>query len=314
MFKSARLTLTILYMLIVAIIVFGFSIFLYQSIGRNLQDASDDDFAGHVSHQHFVQHTLDSIQYEIIFADLIIIVTSAGLSYMLAGWTLQPIQKSVEAQKAFAANASHELRTPLAVIRNDTEVFLRNPAQSKELAVKTMESNMEEVDRMSGIVENLLLLARSDNGLKPSLETVDLTALLHKMVEKIKPLAEKKNIQIDFTPKETLAIRGNSSSLERAILNLLQNSIEHSSSLSLITIETSQKDSQVVIKVIDTGAGIDEKDLPHVFTRFYKSETSSGSGLGLSIVKEIIDYHAGEVAIESVKNKGTTVTVIIPLT
>ena len=313
MFKNARLKLTVLYVLIVAVIVFGFSIFLYQSIGHNLRDVSDDDFAGPEFHQHFVANTLDTLQYELLFADLIIIIASAGLSYMLAGRTLKPIQKSVEAQKAFAANASHELRTPLSVMRNDMEVFLRNPNQTKELASRTMNSNMEEVERMSGIVENLLLLARSDNGVKPTLSTVDLTGLVKKMVEKVEPLAKKKNIQFKFVSQGTLSIKGDSASFERAILNILQNSIEHSSMGGSITIETAKSGSQAIIKVIDTGSGIDEKDLPHIFTRFYKSEISTGSGLGLSIVKEIVEQHEGEILIESVKGKGTTVVITTPL-
>ncbi len=313
MFTNARLKLTALYVLIVAIIVFGFSIFLYQSVGSNLRDASDDDFAGHDSHQHFVSNTLDSLQYELLFADLIIIVTSAGLSYVLAGRTLKPIQKSVEAQKVFAANASHELRTPLTVMRNDMEVFLRNTSQTKELAQKTMNSNLEEIERMSGIVENLLLLARSDNASLPTLAPLDVSILIKTMTRKMQSLADKKNIQIISKLPDSLMIQGNTALLERVMLNILQNSIEHTPQHGSITFETTQQDSQVIIRVIDTGSGIDEKDLPNIFTRFYKTESSNGSGLGLSIVKEIIDQHHGSISIESIKSKGTTVIIHLPV-
>jgi signal transduction histidine kinase len=313
MFTNARLKLTALYVLIVAIIVFGFSVFLYQSIGSNLRDASDDDFAGHDSHQHFVSNTLDSLQYELLFADLVIIITSAGLSYVLAGRTLRPIQKSVEAQKVFAANASHELRTPLTVMRNDIEVFLRNISQTKEQASKTMNSNLEEIERMSGIVENLLLLARSDNASVPVLVPLDASTLVKTMIKKMQSSADKKNIQLISKLPDSLMIKGNNALLERAILNILQNSIEHTPQYGSITFEMIQKDSQAIIRIIDTGSGIDEKDLPNIFTRFYKAESSNGSGLGLSIVKEIIDQHHGSISIESIKNKGTTVIIHLPM-
>ena len=315
MFKNARLKLTILYVLLVGIIVFGFSVFLYQQVGRNLQDASDDDFAGHDSHQHFVANTLDSLQYELIVADVIILITSAGLSYALAGKTLEPIQKSVEAQKEFAANASHELRTPLAVMKNDIEVFLRNREPVYELAAKTIKSNLEEVDRMTKMVENLLMIARSDNGSKYEMKKVDMGPLLSSIVEKIRPLAENKNIKLSLDQKnEHLVVMGDVLSLERVALNIIQNSIEHTMKGGSITIYSVKEYSNLIIKISDDGVGIEEKDLAHVFKRFYKSESSSGTGLGLSIVREIIKEHNGTIAIESKKGKGTQVIIKIPIT
>ena len=307
-FFKARLKLTLLYIIIVAIIVFGFSGFLYRSIGQNLKDAHDDEFAGVESHRHFVENTLVYVKDDLILADLVILILTAGLSFILAGKTLKPIQLSVEAQRVFAANASHELRTPLAVMRNDIEVFMRGTSSIGETS-RTMNSNLEEIERMSGIVENLLMLARSDNASLPTLSKLDVSALSKTMVQKMQSQAHKKNIKLILKSSEPLMIRGDSALLERAMLNILQNSIEHTPPGGSITVETVKKDAEIAISIVDTGSGIHQKDLPHIFTRFYKTESSGGSGLGLSIVKEIVEQHDGSISVESVHGKGTTVTV-----
>ncbi len=313
MFFKARLKLTGLYVLIVAVIVLGFSLFLYQSIKTNLRDASDDDFADRGSHQHFIQDTLGSVENDLALADLVIILVSAGLSFALAGKTLKPIQLSVEAQKAFAANASHELRTPLAVMRNDIEVHLRNPTPTKELAERTMKSNLEEIKRMSSMVEDLLLLARSDNHAISEHTSVDLNVVTQNMVYRMKALAESKKIKLTYTHSDPNVIQGSQGQLERAVLNILQNSIDHTPTGGSIAVTAEKKDSQVILCITDTGSGIAAKDLPHIFTRFYKGDSAAGTGLGLSIVKEIVNQHDGHIFAESVEGQGTTITIRLPL-
>jgi signal transduction histidine kinase len=314
LFFKARIKLTALYVLIVAIIVFGFSIFLYQSIEKNLTDASDDDFADTGSHQHFVQHTLDSVQSDLILADIFILIVTAGFSFVLAGKTLKPIQQSVEAQKAFASNASHELRTPLAVMRNDIEVYLRNNSPTKEITHGTMKSNLEEIKHMSGIVEDLLLLARSDNQTIRERKDIDINDLLKKMLERMNSLANTKNVKLTYTPSGPFTIKGVQKSLERVILNILQNSIDHTPNGGSIITKVEKDGLQVVIYITDTGSGIAPEKLPHIFKRFYKGDSANGTGLGLSIVKGIVDQHGGDVSVESGLGKGTTVIVKLPIT
>jgi signal transduction histidine kinase len=312
-FLKARLKLTALYVLIVAVIILGFSIFLYQSIERNLNDSSEEDFSGIDSHHHFVQNTLDSVQNELIFADIVILITAAGLSFILAGRTLRPIQLSVEAQKAFAANASHELRTPLAVIRNDIEVFLRSTAQTKDIAETTMKSNLDEVKRMSHIVEDLLVLARSDNHILATHTDVEVSILIQNTVNRMRALAENRKVQLSNSVSVPTKIKGNNDQIERAFLNILQNSIDHTPSGGTVHISTEKKDSEVIIRIVDTGSGIPAKDLPNIFKRFYKGDSGKGTGLGLSIVKEIVDQHRGHISVESIETKGTTFTIHLPL-
>jgi two-component system OmpR family sensor kinase len=316
-FFKARLKLTTLYVFIVAIIIFGFSIFLYQSIGRNLKDASDDDFADVKSHHHFVENALPSVLNDLILADIFILIITAGFSFVLAGKTLKPIQESVEAQRAFAANASHELRTPLAVMRNDIEVYLRSNSPSKEMTQGTMTSNLEEITRMSSIVEDLLLLARSDNKLDVPRTDININSLIKKLIEKMESLAFSKNIKLIYMPSGPFVIQGVQESLERMILNILQNAIDHTprggSVSAIVEKEKERTETPVIIKITDTGSGITPEKLPHIFKRFYKGDSGSGTGLGLSIVKGIVEEHRGEISIQSVTGKGTTVIIKLPI-
>ena len=312
-FFVARLKLTAQYVLIIAVIVCGFSLFLFQSLERSLKDVNDDDFTGPESHQHFVDHTLGSLGNELLLADVIILLAAAGVSFALAGKTLKPIQRSLEAQTAFAANASHELRTPLAVIRNDIEVFLRHPAHTKEMAVVVMNSNLEEVKRMSGMVEDLLLLARSDNKVTPTYVDVHLNEVIQSVVDRLKPLALSKKVLLASENLDAVTIKGSASPLERAVLNILQNSLEHTPAGNSVHIDLKQGKTHVTLQISDSGAGIKLQDLPHVFTRFYKGESAAGTGLGLSIVKEIVDQHKGRITIASIEGKGSTVNIQFPL-
>jgi signal transduction histidine kinase len=311
-FFWARLKLTGTYVFILVVILLGFSITLYQNLERNLLDASDDDFSGIESHHHFVQNTLADVENEIILIDLIILIAAAGASYILAGYTLRPIQASMEAQRMFSENASHELRTPLAVMKNDMEVLLRNPNPAKDLVHKTLRSNIEEIDDLSQMAGDLLRLARSQNMTRIPKDTIDISSITTKIGEKMQPIASKKEITLRISQSGLLLIYGNVASIERILINLIQNAIDHTLAGGTVVVDVQSKGSSAIIEVSDTGTGISEKDLPHIFNRFYKGESASGSGLGLSIVKELINQHAGDVSIKSTKGVGTVVTITLP--
>ena len=313
MFIQARLKLTALYVITVAVIVCGFSVYLYQNIQSNLQDSDQDNFSDMQHHDSFIDHTLSETRKNILFADAVIIIGAAGLSYMLAGMTLRPIQQSLEAQRSFAANASHELRTPLAVMKNDIEVLQHNLHRTKGDENATLRSNLEEIARMSSIVEDLLLLARSDNQKITEFTTVDLSLLVRSVSEKMRVLAERKGVAFSNVSSGTGTVRSSPTHLERAILNIIQNSIDHTPAGGSITVTTAQDPKFVHLSVSDTGVGISQQDLPHVFTRFYKGETSTGTGLGLAIVKGIIEQHGGAIIIESAAGTGTVVRIDLPL-
>lgn len=316
MFLKARLKITALYVFILIIIVVVFSIFLYQNISSNLLDTQDDDFRGTESRIHFVDQTLTSVQGNIVIADLIVITIATILSYFLAGQTLRPIQKSLESQKSFAAQASHELRTPLTIMKTDVESILKNKSYTKGLVEEAFRSNLEEIDHLTTIAENLLLLARSDNNIAPDFTVIDIKNVILGVVNRVSGIAKEKNINIHFSPTDVFEVKGNEKAFSRVILNILQNSLDHTSHNGLVSIDI-QKDKKVArIKIYDTGSGIEPKDLPNIFDRFYKGSMSSNdhrTGLGLSIVQEIIIQHHGKVEINSTLGKGTTVMLNLPL-
>lgn len=312
-FLWARLKLTGVYVLIVAIIVIGFSLFLYQNLQRSLYEANDSDFADTGSQQHFIEHTLTSFENNILLVDIIILIATGALGYAFAGYTLRPIQHALEAQQAFSENASHELRTPLAVIRNDFEVLLRNPSPTKEAMHAALKSGIEEVDHLTSMTRDLLTLARSHTSATVPSEKIDLADIARRTADKMRPLCDKESVTLSVTTDAPVFVLGRQGELSRVLTNLLQNAVEHTPKGGLIKIEITKEDTRALVRVSDNGSGIDGKDLPHVFERFYKGEGTNGSGLGLSIVKEIIAQHGGELSIESEKEKGTIVMVRLPL-
>ncbi len=313
MFLRARLKLTGLYVLILAVIVFSFSALFYQSVRLNLISSREEYFAGILPHRHFIEDTLGVVARQILIGDIFVLIVAGGLSYILAGKTLEPIEHSVESQKKFAANASHELRTPLAVIKSDTEVLLRNQHPDKELIQETLRSNLEEMNNMSAMIDNLLFLARIDNSTVLSKTPTDVAKLVRDAVTKIRPLSDAKGVHIIFNKDNFCPVVVNEDSLSPAILNVLQNSLNHTGESGKIEITLEQNKKDVTVMFVDTGAGISKKDLPHVFDRFYKGIASTGTGLGLSIVKESIEQNGGSVQIESEEGKGTTVIFHLPV-
>lgn len=310
-FLWARLKLTGIYVLILAVILIGFSLTLYQSLGRSLVEANEDDFASQDFHQRFVTETLETTRDQILVIDFFILLISSGVSYVLAGYTLRPIQNSLEAQKKFSENASHELRTPLAVIKNDIEVLLRNPNPTKESIEKTLTSSVEEIDHMAQLAEDLLAIARSENH-STDATRVDIAQVAGSLIEKMKPMAERKGVALKLASHTTTYVKGHETSLARVLMNLIQNSIEHTPKGGTVTIGFKRENTRHVVTVTDTGKGIDQKDLPRIFERFYKGANANGSGLGLAIVKELVEKHGGSVEISSVKNQGTIVTIKLP--
>jgi signal transduction histidine kinase len=316
-FTRARLRLTFYYTLIIALIVVIFSVVLFFVLTNQLRTSVEGEFPDE-KHQHdFVAATTRDLQKNIIFIDLGTIAVVAGFAYFLAGKTLKPIKFALDAQKEFSANASHELRTPLAIIKNASEVVLQNPSATVERYKQLTASNMEETERMSDIVENLLSLSRSDHGSPlSSLERIDLTELIGRVVEKFQILAQEKKIGISWHPSSSLAVNGNRASLERVFFNILKNAVAYTPANGNIIIRLAAKAKHVEVSVTDTGLGIASEDLPHVFERFYKGTkgqtASQGAGLGLSIVREIVRAHNGTINIQSTLNKGTAVIIILP--
>lgn len=257
------------------------------------------------------------------FLEGLLIIGSASIlvlgfgSWWLAGRMLASAQKAWDNQQQFVANASHELRAPLTLIRAGSDAALRK--FTKETEVKNLLGDVvSEVDHMDHLVEDLLLLSRLDIGqLKMVHETVKLDELISEIQRQYQPIMAAKNI--DFTiMADSLDMLGDKVRIRQVILILLENALRHTPIKGKISLTAKKHDTHAEISVTDSGEGIPREHLAHVFERFYQVESdrlegNSGSGLGLSIAKSIVEAHGGKITIQSEIDQGTTVTCSLPL-
>jgi signal transduction histidine kinase len=248
--------------------------------------------------------------------DGFLLLIVGGVGYFLAGKTLKPIKKNFEAQKRFTADASHDLRTPLTIMKTEIEVALANKSSDNTKYREVLQSGLEEIGTMSSLVEDLLALARSEGiQKKEEQEVLDYVSSLTSLVERVKVQARNKHIDINLQTVPA-SIFVNKTNFMRAIQNVLNNAVHYTPLHGKIDITLSKKAKYFILTVSDTGVGISDEDLPHVFDRFYKASHSrndqTGSGLGLSIAKEFIERYNGNIKVVSVLNKGTVVTIAVP--
>jgi signal transduction histidine kinase len=347
-FLKARIKLTLYYVLIIFIILGFFSAALYFSFSNYLKRDFENELFGvennsEKGEQNLATNEGEDIQTTITIAavsdkqntaiynavyrfrnliliiDGLILLVVFALSYYLSGRTLEPIRKNNELQKRFIADASHELRTPLSIMKTDLEVQLRNPENPNE-CVPVFQSNLEEVNRMKQIVEDLLFISRIDNNQETfRLTNMDLIATLNQVVGNSQNYAMQKNISLALNiPEEPVMISGDENKLKQAFYNVLKNAIDYSNTDGKVAIKLQKIHKKAEIEFIDNGAGISKENLPFVFDRFFRADNSrspeiGSSGLGLSITKEIIKKHYGEISVYSSIGKGTKVTIILPL-
>lgn len=317
LFKLARVRLTFYYLVVTIVIVAIFSVIFYLSAAQNLQDDFESD-ATIQNTQALIIRTHSRLQTAITIADTVVLVAAAGLSYLLAGKTLRPIKEALESQKRFSADASHELRTPLAIMKSEIEVNLRNTKAEVVDYQNMATSNLEEIDRMSNVVENLLSLSRNQSAtFKQDRSPLELLGLTKNVVDKMQYLADQSNITITLAKSTEAIIIGDKLALERMCMNLIQNAIQYTPRGGRITVTVQAHAEQVEVRITDTGVGIPEQDLPRIFEPFYKADAArasngSGAGLGLSIVKAIADKHGAVIQARSTVGTGTTLSVMFP--
>jgi len=230
------------------------------------------------------------------------------------------LEESFRKTQQFSGDASHELRTPLAIIRGETEVSLRW-AKSTEDFRRTLESNLEEIDRMGRIIEDLLTLAKSDAGEMPmEMKDLSLSDLLQELYLQGRMLGESKDMDVllDVKVSEEIRIRGDELRLRQMFLNLISNAIKYTPEGGKVNITLALEGASAVVCVSDNGIGIPEKHLPHIFDRFYRidparNREAGGTGLGLAISKSIVEAHEGQIVAESIPVRGSTFTVYLPL-
>jgi signal transduction histidine kinase len=318
LFLWARLKLTFLYIAFIATILITFSASLYLNIAKNVNDKIKDKVKGDINKQLVIQQTDTHLKESLITEDLIIILFFGGLAFFLAGKNLRPIQNVLEKQKRFTADASHDLRTPLAIMKTDCEVELKRDNLSQEEACNLLKSNLEEVNRMSVMVEQLLFLSRNDKKPNQEMEAISLEMFTRRIVKRIKVLAENKNIDLSISETQEGEIMGNELDLEKMFFNIIKNAIDYTPSGGKIGVSVHRIKNKMKLCVQDSGIGIAHEDLPHITEPFYKADKvrtgeSMGSGLGLSIVKEIVKNHNGKMTITSQPGVGTEISIIFPI-
>lgn len=218
-------------------------------------------------------------------------------------------------QQRFVGDVSHELRTPLTAIRGNIDLVKRYGMDATSL-----EAIDSEAERMSRLVNDLLLLARADYGeLKIELEPLDVDDIVTEAYREARVLAKDRDLTVRIVDFEPVRVNGNADRVKQLLLNLISNAIKFTPDGGMVTLNLRREGQEAVLQVADTGVGIGEEDMRRIFDRFYQADSSrrkddgDGFGLGLAIAKWIVDAHSGTISVASKLGEGTTFTVTIPV-
>ena len=228
------------------------------------------------------------------------------------------LERAVGEMKQFSAAMAHEIRTPLAAIRAGMELSLsakRSADEHRRAAV----SQLEEVDRLTRLLNQLLTLARAEAGeLRVAYRPVPLVALSRSVVESLEPVAQAKDVTLTCECGDEVEIKGDPGWIERLLLNLADNALKFTPAGGTVGVSVAREGSIATLSVRDTGVGIPAAALPHLFEPFYqvdsaRSPSQDGAGLGLSLVKWIVERHAAKIDVASALGHGSTFTVRLPV-
>jgi heavy metal sensor kinase len=232
---------------------------------------------------------------------------------------LDSLDQSFSRQRRFVSDASHELRTPVAVIRNKAEIALLRP-RNQEAYCMALQSIHAEAERLSHLINDLLALARGDEGqARFECEPVRLDALVEAVAANAQGLAEERGIHLLIHPLHPVQLLGDEARLIQVLMNLLDNAIRYTNPGGQVQVHLSATSAAASLVVQDSGIGIAPEHLPHIFERFYRADPSrtrtggSGTGLGLCIVEWIVRKHGGSVEVRSQVGHGSRFTVHLPL-
>jgi signal transduction histidine kinase len=329
MFKSATLKLTAWYLLILVIICLLFSSIIYTIAAgelstrinyleqsprfRYVPSASASGFDDFRDTQ--VEASERNLVWSLVVTNIAIWTIGGVGGYYLARRTLRPIEQAHEAQSRFTSDASHELRTPLAVMKTELEVALKDTTIGKEEMHDLMESNLEEVDKLTRLSYLLLELSRPNHDAIKK-QSVSLDDRVKSVVKQF----DKTGKRIEVKPHvEPLYVSANPESIDELMTILVDNALKYSPSDSVVTISLSEDHDRAKFVVANEGKGITKEDLPRIFDRFYRADSSrtggtqSGYGLGLSLAKRIVELHSGELSASSAPGQTTTFGVSLPL-
>ncbi len=333
MFQSATFRLTLWYLAIIMAISILFSVVIYGTSEQELQQSFHresviyqlgpgfrfnlDDGQTNATPQELFNDAKSRLKLNLVIINAGILIMAGGASFVLARRTLTPIEAALEAQGRFAADASHELRTPLTAMKSEIEVALRGKDLPSGEARQLLESNLEEIAKLEALSIGLLKLAQQD-GQTIAKSPVALAEASAVAVKRLAGASGKQDVQIDNQIGQ-LTVGGDRDSIVELLAILLDNAIKYSPAKSKITLGATTHGHWALVTVRDEGQGIKALDIPHIFDRFYRADSSrskqqiAGYGLGLSIAKKITDLHGGTIEVASRPGQGSVFTVKLPL-
>lgn len=248
----------------------------------------------------------------LVYINTLILLLGGLGSHFLARRTLEPIEKAHEAQSRFTSDASHELRTPLAAMKAELEVYLRDDKLTLSEAKELLESNLEEVEKLTQLSDVLLKMARLDYD-KLEKSQIDIVKLLPSVMKSF----SRNKKRFDITTRKTAVVIGNEAAITELMNVLIDNSLKYSPNRSHISIRIFEKRMMIGFEIKNSGKRISEENLPYIFDRFYRADSSrtgsytNGYGLGLAIAKRITEIHHGYIQASSTE-KETVFTFYLP--
>ncbi|MBQ9210521.1 MAG: HAMP domain-containing protein [Clostridia bacterium] len=223
-----------------------------------------------------------------------------------------------QSRNQFVSNASHELKTPLATMKIMLETMIYQPDMPAEVRQEFMADMNHEIDRLTGIITDLLTLTRMDNKSDAmKVEEIDLSALTAETVRLLIPVARKRGQYLESSIAPDLHLQGDRSKLNQVLYNLIDNAMKYTQDGGEIHVSLQAEEDQMVWRVKDNGVGIPAEDQEHIFDRFYRvdkarSRETGGTGLGLSIVRQLVGMHGGQITVESQPGQGSCFIVRLP--
>lgn len=230
----------------------------------------------------------------------------------------ETLRQTEQMRRRFVSDASHELKTPLASIRLLSDSILQNERIDRETTVEFVEDIGACAERLQHMTEKLLDLSRMDGGAEPNLSRVDLAELAAHAMPMLEPLAKHRQVSLRFAAHGAVPIIADAEDLYQVVFNLVENAIKYNVPEGSVEVSVLREGDEAVLRVADTGIGIPDSDVPNIFSRFYRvdkarSREAGGSGLGLSIVKDAVILHGGEILVAPNQPQGTVFTVRFPV-
>lgn len=259
------------------------------------------------------ERTLTILVTVLLGGGLAVLALAAAVGFVYAGRALVPIRESLQRQREFAADASHELRTPLAIVRGSVEHLRRHPRRRVSEVGDALSDIETEVDHLTGLVDDLLLLARSDSGMVVlARDPVDLAEVAGDALQRLRAQAEAGGVELrlDAAP---VTVPGDADRLRQLCTILIDNAIRHSPAGRVVTVSI-RADAPAGLSVEDEGPGIRPDDLPHLFDRFWRAADApeGGTGLGLAIAAWVAEHHGGSISASNRPTGGARFEVHLP--